>query len=137
MTLCTDALISDSWLDSLSHSSPSDPAKTELCYVFYGFNLKNNQYLHVSHSIREVLGHSAEDMMKLGIRWFVQQIHPDDLIRMNTAIDRKKDIPALPWVKYRIRHKDGNYRFVCENRCLLFDKQGNPSHLIGRIEPLL
>ena len=135
MTLCTDALIADEWLrkQGQAYSSIED---AEVQPVFYGLNLQTNQYLHISRTVKEMLGYSSEEIVQSGLRWFVSRIHSEDLIRINSKIDSEMELPALPSIEYRILHKDGTYRLVCEHRCILFDKQGKPSHLIGRIELL-
>ncbi len=100
---------------------------------FYELDLRQNLILHISTSIVDVLGYTPAEIMQNGLKWFVEQIHPDDLKNLNHLADRQtRDI--VPWVYYRFKHKTGHFCRLYENRCLLHGPQGQPSFLIGKIE---
>lgn len=113
--------------------SPVRPPLHKKKMFFYELDLRQNRILHVSTAISEVLGYTPTEIIQNGLKWFVEQIHPDDLKNLNHLADRQLHA-VVPWVYYRFKHKNGHYCRLYENRCLLHDTQGMPSFLIGKIE---
>ncbi len=60
------------------------------------------------------------------------RIHPDDL---GQALKRIRDYLQNPWPDYvnqfRLRHKDGSYRWISAQGSLLHDEKGKPARLLG------
>lgn len=109
-------------------------SKSPIDTFFYGIDLKDDRLFHVSSSACRVIGYDNTDIIKNGLNWFVQQIHPEDLTILNRLTDEDNDPEIMPEIKYRFRDKNGSYCRLYENRCLLYDSDGTPSFLIGRIE---
>jgi PAS domain S-box-containing protein len=82
----------------------------------------------VSDNITRLLGYSVAEA--LARDWWLRNLHPDD---------RKRAVEADPGaagasdtqVEYRIRHRDGSYRWVEDSRRLLRDASGQPAEIIG------
>lgn len=101
--------------------------------LFYAMNLKTNQFTHFSESAADILGFSPQEILENGLSWFVKRIPKEDLKRLDLQIDRHCHKNILPHIEYHFQHKNGQFIPLCEYRCVLFDSNHNPSHLIGRI----
>jgi PAS domain-containing protein len=134
MTLCLDRLAVKQ--DEIANEFLASPQKQLKRMFFYGLDLKQDHLFHVSDAIEDVLGYSSKDVAQRGIKWFVEQIHQDDLKPLNHAADQHSQPAILPRRHYRFRTKTRGFRLVCEHRHLLYDSKGVPSFLIGRIETL-
>ena len=102
--------------------------------TFFGFNLKTNNYFHISQSAGNILGFSPKEIRTRGIKWFVDRIHPEDMTIINEKIKNRPEMDVLPWLEYRFRIKNGSYIKLREYRCVLYNAQGKPTYMIGRIE---
>ncbi len=82
----------------------------------------NGDYVWVGRNAKDILGFSPHDLIgKSAYEFF----HPDDLDRI--ARDHADSIEgALTRVKYRIRHKDGSYRWVETRSYTRDDRAGKP-----------
>jgi PAS domain S-box-containing protein len=101
---------------------------------FYGLDLKNDRLFHVSSTSSDVIGYENDHVIGKGLGWFVEQIHPEDLGHLDHLVDKQEKLEIVPHIEYRFKHKNGDYRPIYEHRCLLYDDNGHPSFLIGRIE---
>lgn len=115
---------------SFSDNHLSDPINT----FFYGLDLKTNRFLHVSSNITTVFGYTKDKFIQNGLSWFVKQIHPDDLKKLDSLSNQFRQGPVMPFIVYRLKVKNGSYFHFKESRCLLYDTQGQPSFLISRVE---
>jgi PAS domain S-box-containing protein len=82
----------------------------------------------ISDSIERLLGFTAAEAASYN--WWLEGLHPEDR-------DRAVATMALAFgqngysMEYRIRHKDGTYRWVEDNNRVLRDSSGNPTHMVG------
>lgn len=131
MTLCLEQseLIKDDFDLGLLTATPKQPKNT----FFYELDLKQNLILHISSSVKEALGYSSAEVVQNGLKWFVEQIHSDDLKDMNHLADHLSHSTFVPQIYYRFKNKSGEFSHLYEYRCLLHDSNGNPSFLIGQI----
>jgi PAS domain-containing protein len=132
MTLCLEQpeLVTDDFAQDLFGTTPKQPGTT----FFYGLELNQNRLFHFSSAVREAVGYSSTEAMRNGLKWFVEQIHPEDLQHLNHLADRHPQSPILHDIRYRFKTKTGVFCPLVESRCLLHDSNGHPSVLIGRIE---
>lgn len=132
MTLCLEQtdVIEDDFTAGLLTAAPSQPKST----FFYRLDLKQNQLFHVTPAIKQTLGYSPKEAMQNGLKWFVEQIHPEDLQQLNQLADRQPHLPIIHDIRYRFKTKAGHFCRLAEYRCLLCDSTGKPAFLIGRIE---
>ena len=132
MALCLEQseLKIDNFADGFSATTPKQPSNT----FFYGLDLKQDRLFHVSDAIKDVLGYSPREVMRNGLKWFVEQIHPEDLKHLNHIADRQPHSPIIPQIHYRFKNKNGTLCLLYEHRCLLYNPNGKPSFIIGRIE---
>lgn len=65
-------------------------------------------YLYVSPSCKTLLGYTQDDLIDRGIYKF---LHHDDITKLKKAFSRKKDTASPYSATYRVRRKDGEYRW--------------------------
>lgn len=85
------------------------------------YNIHTGKYAFISMAIETLLGYSRNEIMEKGVAFFMEIMHPDDLALIveqnNTALQQAnahyvKDMPEeVAEFKYRMRHKDGTYRW--------------------------
>jgi two-component system cell cycle sensor histidine kinase/response regulator CckA len=68
----------------------------------------------------------------LGEGW-TELIHPDDLPRVLEEYARGFDQPGFSTLRYRLRHRSGEYRWVVEYSTPRFDEQGGFRGLVGTV----
>lgn len=79
----------------------------------------------------EILGYSPENIVNNNTAWS-DRIHPDDLDRVMAAQEAylTQQSPAYG-VEYRLRCKDGSYKWVMSQMKALWDEHNRPIRLIG------
>jgi PAS domain S-box-containing protein len=82
----------------------------------------------VSENIATLLGFTAAEA--LSYDWWAGQLHPDDRDRIVTSITNALE-DGTSFLEYRLRHKDGHYRWISDSRRLIRDASGAPAELIG------
>lgn len=74
----------------------------------------------------------ADDEFPNDYNAFEAELHPDDLPRIRTAIERTiAESRQNERVEYRMRHKDGSYRWIVAQGSVVEDEAGKPVQLIG------
>ncbi len=80
---------------------------------------------------KEILGYRAEEIPDTSEAWS-SRVHPDDLPRVKNALDDYLAHRAPSYeVEYRIRHRDGTWRWVMARAKACWDEQGRPTRLVG------
>jgi two-component system, chemotaxis family, CheB/CheR fusion protein len=85
---------------------------------------------YVSPQIQGVLGYTAEEWMADDELWFTS-IHPDDRDRVMQDEDRSVRTSGHLGVEYRLRTRDGGWRWVRDDAVVVRDDAGNPSFFQG------
>jgi PAS domain S-box-containing protein len=82
----------------------------------------------VSANLERVLGYTAAEVADPS--WWAERVHPDDLTRAAAAAAA---VAAQGQVahSYRFRHRDGSWRWVRDELCLVLDAEGRPSEVVG------
>lgn len=63
---------------------------------------------------------------------FERRLHPDDLAHTLSALKAAQSPPWPPFkAEFRLRHKDGSYRWIWATGAFLFDEQMRPVHMMG------
>ncbi|MFW9914638.1 MAG: response regulator [Candidatus Thorarchaeota archaeon] len=103
--------------------------------VLYCLNYETNSYDFFSPSIVDLLGFSPEEIIAMGPAGFDELIHPDDLRKMDEEISFEKE--AKPGkktssrIEYRVKRKDGKYRWISSSFTWIKDSKGHPRLSIG------
>jgi len=82
----------------------------------------------VSENISTLLGFTAAEASNYD--WWAGQLHPDDRDRVVSSITGALE-DGTSHLEYRLRHKDGHYRWINDSRRLIRDASGAPAELIG------
>jgi PAS domain S-box-containing protein len=82
----------------------------------------------VSENIFRILGFQVMEAMSLD--WWHGQLHPVDRECAVASIEETLTL-GVSRTEYRLRHKNGNYLWVEDNRRLIRDPSGQPLELIG------
>ncbi len=77
-------------------------------------------YLYVSPSCKTLLGYSPEEMVGNNLNKYV---HYDDIGKLKRAFNRRKDASHFHTLTYRIRRKEGEYRWFEGNIRIVRDEQ--------------
>ncbi len=85
------------------------------------------RYLYVSPSCKTLLGYSPEELVGHNANRFV---HYDDIGKLKRAFNRRKDTPDYHMLTYRIRRKDGEYRWFESNIRIIRDDSSHGIHEI-------
>jgi PAS domain S-box-containing protein len=89
----------------------------------------SGQFSFVSSEFGRVLGYSNEH---LAGKHFACIVHPDDLQLCMETFDVLKEFgKADDNIWFRVKHQNGQYKWVDCSAVCLFDENGNPTHSIG------
>ncbi|HEY5995469.1 MAG TPA: PAS domain-containing protein, partial [Candidatus Deferrimicrobiaceae bacterium] len=93
-------------------------------------------HLYFSDRCKEMMGFGGEEIDYCIDEW-TKLIHPDDFDRVLKAIEGNLSaaVPHLE-VEYRLRHKDGGYRWVLARAICLRDADGAPARMAGSLTDL-
>lgn len=88
--------------------------------------------IQVSERWASILGYSLEEINPILLNWR-EQVHPDDLQRINEALDAHTDGSINFFqIEYRMRSKSGEWIWVSDKgRIIESDIKGNPLHAAG------
>ncbi len=90
---------------------------------------KDFQVTYVSENVSSVLGYGAEEFLKEDHFW-TERIHPDDIKKFKSD-ERILLRQGHHIFEYRLRHKDGGYRWIRDGMRMIYGNQGQPSEGIG------
>ena len=98
--------------------------------VIYSLKVGGKQVISclVSENISLLLGFTASEAPSYD--WWLGQLHPEDRDRAVASVAECL-AHGTSEVEYRLRHKDGSYRWVSDNRRLICDSTGELEELVG------
>ena len=82
----------------------------------------------VSENITHLLGIPQTEALQPD--WWQTHIHPDDRARAEASTARAMR-EGTSRIEYRLRHRDGTYRWVDDTKRLVRDASGQPAELVG------
>ena len=96
----------------------------------WDWDLRSNQVFY-SAEWKHQLGYEDHDIGNSLSEWH-ERVHPDDRQRLRNTVDA---FIEKPWpgynLEYRMRHRDGSYRWILAQASLLHDDAGIPIRMIG------
>ena len=99
-------------------------------------NLQTNR-VHYSHEWKQQLGYGDDEIGDSLDEWTCR-LHPDDLARARVlararALARAYLAAPVPSYEqeFRLRHKDGSYRWILARGTVYYDAAGKPAHALG------
>ncbi|MGA8808025.1 MAG: response regulator [Thermoanaerobaculia bacterium] len=98
--------------------------------VLYALRLEGEKILprFVSENITRLLGFDAKEA--LSYEWWLGQLHEDDRERAVASV-AETVIEGSNRHEYRLRHRDGRYLWVDDNRRLVRDEHGTRAEIVG------
>ncbi|MBD1916005.1 MULTISPECIES: ATP-binding protein [Cyanophyceae] len=96
----------------------------------WDWNMKTKE-VFFSPRWKSILGYEDHEIPNHLEEW-IQRLHPEDLQRAQNALAAylKRKIPTYD-LEYRLRHKDGTYRWILSRSVALWDDQGKPYRMAG------
>src|ERR1700730_3587573 len=88
---------------------------------------RNGQRRYNSPAYQRILGYSAE---QLAATSSTDQIHPDDRTRVLQASEKARNTGQGERLEYRIRHKDGSWRFLESTASAIRSPEGETDGLV-------
>lgn len=109
--------------EQLHHLLAHSPA------VLYSIKVRDGSSVlsMVSDNVTRLLG---IDPSGATYEWWRTCIHPDDAERVFDSIT-EEGVREQASMEYRVRHSDGTYRWIQDNRRTLFDENNNPKEIFG------
>jgi PAS domain S-box-containing protein len=98
--------------------------------LVYEWNARTN-LVDRTRGMVDVVGYAPEEVDPTADWWF-QRVHPDDRERLHSAIEtaHQQNIDSLG-IDYRVRHRDGEYRYVWDQARLYRNKAGEFVRAVG------
>lgn len=87
----------------------------------------------ISPNVVQLLGFTPEAVCQPG--WYEEHLHPGDTDRMAESLDQilAGDMSVY---EYRLRHRDGRYRWIRDRTHLVRDDDGQPLEIVGSLEDI-
>src|SRR5215831_2044805 len=96
----------------------------------WDWNLASNR-IHFSPGWMSLVGCLDHEIGNTPDEWF-QRVHPEDSEALTREIDAVKGEGTLEFeLRYRLRHKDGTYRWMCTRGLVVRDDDGEAIRLTG------
>jgi eukaryotic-like serine/threonine-protein kinase len=91
---------------------------------------------YYSPRYKAILGYEDHEFPNRREEW-VQRIHPEDLDRVQGELRAHfQGRESLSWVEFRMRHKDGSYRWIRSRAFVLRDPAGKVYRMAGSFEDI-
>jgi PAS domain S-box-containing protein len=101
----------------------------------WDWDLTTNE-VYYSPRYKAMLGYEDHEHPNRGDEW-ARRIHPDDLDRVRGELRAHfKGRESLSWVVFRMRHKDGSYRWIRSRAFVLRDETGRVRRMAGSHEDI-
>ncbi len=101
--------------------------------VYQCLNDENFTMDFMSDYCEKITGFKADDFIGNKNVAYADLIHPDDIDRVNAAIEKAMKEKKPFYVEYRLRDKEGKHHKVGEHGSMMQDKHGEIHHLQGLV----
>ncbi|GAB1543568.1 hypothetical protein NUACC21_62430 [Scytonema sp. NUACC21] len=100
--------------------------------AIWDWDLSTNQIFWSPHWF-EMLGYEPYELNNSYDEWY-KRVHPDDLEQLSAAQNAYLSRQASKYiVEYRLRHKDGNYKWFQSRAKAIWYAEGHPVRLVGSL----
>jgi PAS domain S-box-containing protein len=96
----------------------------------YRLNLQAGRYEYVGPAFERVAGRPAEELLSKDVEEALSWVHPDDIAGVRAALDRLLETGAVEY-DYRLRGRDGRYRWISNHFTVVRDVAGRPLYRDG------
>ncbi|NCC72354.1 MAG: PAS domain-containing sensor histidine kinase [Sphingobacteriia bacterium] len=120
---------SENWIRLITENSPD---------IIYVFLIEENRNIYINRSLVKILGYDDGELNDYSADFFKNIIHPDDLIQFETFYKTINDWEAgfVFGFEYRLRAKNGNWRWFKGNEKEFQRKNGKVISLIGTVQEI-
>ena len=108
--------------------------------MVYRMDLQTGRYDYISPSSKKMLGYTPEEFTALGIEKAAPLVHPDDVdklmenvIKLITSPEQKDTAST---VEYRLKHRELGYRWMSDNRSVVYDEMNVPVAVVGNLRDI-
>ncbi|PIP54961.1 MAG: hypothetical protein COX07_02510 [Bacteroidetes bacterium CG23_combo_of_CG06-09_8_20_14_all_32_9] len=105
--------------------------------ILYKLNIKTGNYEYISSALTQLLGFTPDEFYAMNASEIMSLLHPDDTRKAKNIVAKMiKDVPDNQTeflIEYRIRHKNGEYKWVSDKYKIVNDKNENNSFIIGNV----
>ncbi|MDH4157123.1 MAG: PAS domain S-box protein, partial [candidate division Zixibacteria bacterium] len=105
--------------------------------VLYRLNLETRTYDYVSLSVKDTIGYTPEEVISLGVDGMRELAHPEDLSRMaghrQSLISSDHGDGGASTTQYRLKCKDGQYRWLSDSHTVIRDGRRSARFIIGSV----
>ncbi len=103
----------------------------------YRCDLVNGLTDYISPAITHITGYTMEEFVALGVKGLMDSIHPDDRPLVDIVVDQVNR-GSLPYgnVEYRLKHRDGSYRWINDRFTTVRSSDGQPLYWIGSLQDI-
>jgi len=95
----------------------------------------DGELLWVNAAQERLLGYTPDEFLELRKNW-ENLLHPEDVVSVKSSFDRMKESPVRHIIRYRIRHKDGEWISFEQSRDPVFDDDGRLSYIVTVARPI-
>lgn len=93
-----------------------------------------NETLQWNDNFFENYGHQHEEYAIAGLTLWIENIHPEDRVRVETSFDKSLEGKNENWEEeYRFKKADGDYVIVNDKAFIIRDATGKPIRMVGAI----
>lgn len=101
--------------------------------VIWDWNIAENK-IYRADNFEKVFGYTKEEQGSHPDFW-PELIHPEERAIVLSNLQKTFDSDSPYWqYEFRVRDKEGNYRFIIDSGYIIRDESGNPSRMIGAIQ---
>jgi PAS domain S-box-containing protein len=106
--------------------------------VHYRRNLQTGTYDFLSQKIEHLSGFTIAEFMNFSISKIPELMHPDDCEQVVQILNGEGEAgkQSAYNIRYRFKHKNGQYRWVQDNFSLFYDDNGKASIIVGSIHDI-
>jgi len=103
--------------------------------ILYKLNIETGNYEYISNALYHVLGYTPEEFYRMTADEIKSLLHPDDIQKANNIV--AKMINNINYhdnefaVEYRIRHKNGTYKWLNDKYQVISNENG--IYIVGNI----
>ncbi len=84
----------------------------------------------MSERLKEMLGYKDDEMANSFDAWF-SRLHPDDVERVEQSVKDHLELKTPYILEYRLRCKDGSYKWILARGQAKWDETGKPIRMVG------
>ena len=102
--------------------------------ILYLFDATAKRNIYVNSQSKELLGYEPQEIVSLGNRFMCQRMHPDDLAKFPTHLERleRSQQGEAIRLEYRMRHRNGEWRwFSTHDRVYIRSADGQVEQILG------